>query len=377
MNNTPDNLETDPLEAPDADYLDSASHDEDAPARVPQSFWKGVWWRMRHNRRGMVGFVFVVGMLLVSLLSPLIANNQPIVCNYQGKWYAPAIVEVFQMRGDGDHWIKKAAPFNKPQFDPKTELGDDDFAIWPLVPWHEYEQTLDYFDPPSADHWLGTDELGRDVLARLIHGASVAMKVGFISMAIATAIGVVLGSLAGYFGGWVDIAISRVIEVVICFPVFFLILSVMVMLEPSITNVMIVIGLTGWTSIARFTRGEFIRCKSLDYVLAAKALGLNHRRIMFRHILPNALTPVLVSVTFGIAGAIMTESGLSWLGFGVQAPAPSWGNMLRTAYDSLRVAPHLVYPPCVMIFLAVLSYNLVGDALRDAIDPQLKKAANV
>jgi peptide/nickel transport system permease protein len=135
---------------------------------------------------------------------------------------------------------------------------------------------------------------------------------------------------------------------------------------------MIVIGLTRWTSIARYARGEFIRIKGQDYVISAKALGIGNWRIMFRHILPNSLAPVLVSVTFGIATAILVEAGLSWLGFGVQAPSPSWGNMLRMAYDSLRTAPYLVYPPCVAIFLAVLAYNLVGDALRDAIDPRLK-----
>ena len=208
----------------------------------------------------------------------------------------------------------------------------------------------------------------------MIHGTSVSVKVGFISMGIAALIGIFVGGLAGYWGGWIDMVISRIIEIVICFPVFFLILAIMVWLEPSITNVMIVIGLTRWTSIARYTRGEFIRIKGQDYVMAARTLGVGHLRIMFRHILPNSLAPVLVSITFGIASAILVEAGLSWLGFGVQAPSPSWGNILRTAYDSLRVAPYMVYPPCVAIFLAVLSYNLVGDALRDAIDPRLRKA---
>ena len=191
----------------------------------------------------------------------------------------------------------------------------------------------------------------------------------------AAVIGIAVGSIAGYCGGKIDMIISRVIEVIVCFPVFFLILAIMVWLEPSITNVMIVIGLTRWTWIARFTRGEFIRIKGHDYVTAARALGISHRSIMFRHILPNSLAPVLVSITFGIASAILVESGLSWLGFGVQAPDPSWGNILRMAYDSLRVAPYLVYPPCVAIFMAVLSYNLVGDSLRDAIDPRLRRAA--
>jgi peptide/nickel transport system permease protein len=241
-----------------------------------------------------------------------------------------------------------------------------------LIPYHEYEQTADFLAPPSAEHWLGTDELGRDVTARMIHGTVISVKVGFVSVGISAIIGIIIGGLAGYWGGWIDIVISRMIEIVICFPVFFLVLAIMVWLEPNIINVMVVIGLTRWTSIARYVRGEFMRIKGQDYVTAARALGVGHGRIMFRHILPNSLAPVLVSITFGIASAILVEAGLSWLGFGVQPPDPSWGNILRTAYDTLRVAPHLVYPPCVAIFLAVLAYNLVGDALRDAIDPRLR-----
>ncbi len=343
-----------------------------AAAPRSEAYWRTVWRRVRRNRRGMAGLTFVVFMMVVASLSPLLASNQPIVCRYKGRLYFPAVVELVQSRGSGPHWINKSPPFNLPQFDAKQELDPNEFAIWPLVPYHEFEQTENFLQPPSSEHWLGTDELGRDVLARMIHGTAVSVKVGFVSMGIAAFIGILVGGTAGYWGGWIDIVISRVIEIVVCFPVFFLILAIMVWLEPNILNVMVVIGLTRWTSIARYTRGEFIRIKSQDYVTAARALGLGHRRIMFRHILPNALAPVLVSMTFGVASAILVEAGLSWLGFGVQPPAPSWGNILRTAYDTLRIAPYLVYPPCVAIFLAVLSYNLVGDALRDAVDPRLK-----
>ncbi len=340
--------------------------------RPSEGYWRSVWQRVRGNRRGLAGVIFIAMMLLIWLFSPLLATNQPVVCKYKGKWYFPAIVEIFQSRGTGPHWIKKAKPFNLPQFDAKTELDADDFAIWPLIPYGEREQTLDFFTAPSAEHWLGTDELGRDIAARMIHGTAVSVKVGFVSMGLAAVIGIIVGAIAGYWGGWVDAIISRIIEIVICFPVFFLILAIMVWLEPNIVNVMIVIGLTRWTSIARYARAEFMRLKTQDYVIAARCLGVGHTRIMFRHILPNSLAPVLVSITFGIASAILVESGLSWLGFGVQAPDPSWGNILRTAYDSLRVAPYMVYPPCIAIFLAVLAYNLVGDALRDAIDPRLR-----
>lgn len=340
-----------------------------------EGYWHSVWRRVCRNRRGMAGLFFVALMFFVWIFSPLLATNQPIVCKYEGKWYCPAIIELFQSRGTGRHWIKKPKPFNLPQFEAKKELSDDDFAIWPLIPYHEYEQTTNFLAPPSASHWLGTDELGRDVAARMIHGTAVSVKVGFVSMGIAAIVGIIIGGIAGYWGGVIDMIISRIIEIVICFPVFFLILAIMVWLEPNILNVMVVIGLTRWTSIARYTRGEFMRIKGQDYVIAARSLGIGHGRIMFRHILPNSLAPVLVSITFGIASAVLVEAGLSWLGFGVQAPNPSWGNILRTAYDSLRVAPHMVYPPCIAIFLAVLAYNLVGDALRDAIDPRLRRGA--
>ncbi len=342
-----------------------------------KSFRAIIWHRLKKNRRAMAGLCFVLLMFAVTIFSPLLANDKPIICKYEGKMYFPGIIQIFQSRGLVDHWIKIGGDFDKPSFNVKAalEANEDNWAIWPLIPFGEYEIDDNcgcWPAPPSAKHWLGTDHVGRDLASRMIHGTSVAVRVGFISMGIAAAVGIFIGGLAGYFGGWVDIIISRVIEIVICFPLFFLILIIMVWLEPNINNVMIVIGLTRWTSIARYTRGEFIRLKNADYVLAAKSLGFGDLRIMFKHMLPNSLAPVMVSITFGIAAAILTEAGLSWLGFGVQPPAPSWGNILRVATSYLQTAPHLMYPPCIAIFLGVFSYNLVGDALRDAIDPRLK-----
>ncbi|MCH9022363.1 MAG: hypothetical protein IID32_06330, partial [Planctomycetes bacterium] len=198
--------------------------------QVWPGYWRSMWRQFRRNRRSMAGLWFVVLMGMVTIFSPLLATNQPIVCRYEGKWYFPAIVEIFQKRGSGTHWMTKAKPFNLPQFEAKKELGSDDFAIWPLIAYHENEQTLEYFARPSWEHWLGTDELGRDIAARMIHGTSIAFAVGFLSMGIAAVIGILVGAVAGYCGGWVDIVISRIIEVVICFPVFFLILAMMVWL---------------------------------------------------------------------------------------------------------------------------------------------------
>jgi peptide/nickel transport system permease protein len=321
----------------------------------------------------MAGLVVVVLLLAIGFLAPLVANEQPIVCRYDGELYFPGIVETLHNIPFGSSVFSKGKPFSLVTFSFKEsfDAARGDWAVMPPVPYGPLELPSAPHRPPSGKHWLGTDEVGRDVLARLIHGTSISMRVGFISMGIAAVVGIVLGALAGYFGGWIDLVLSRVIEIVMCFPTFFLILAILAWLPPRIENVMVVIGLTRWVTIARYARGEFIRLREQDYAVAARALGARHGRIIFRHLLPNSLAPVMVSITFGIAAAILVEAGLSWLGFGVQPPQPSWGNVLRSGYNNLQTAAHMVPPACVAIFLAVLSFNLVGDALRDVIDPRL------
>jgi peptide/nickel transport system permease protein len=224
--------------------------------------------------------------------------------------------------------------------------------------------------PPSSAHLFGTDELGRDVLTRVIYGARVSLKVGFVAVGIAVAIGTVVGLFAGFYGGWADSLLMRVVDIMLCFPTFFLILAVIAMLEPSIWYIMIIIGLTGWMGVARLVRAEVLSLKSRDFVLAARVLGASDLRIIFRHILPNALSPVLVSATLGVAGAILTESALSFLGIGVQPPTPSWGNILTSGKDYIEFAWWLSLFPGVAILVTVLSYNLVGEGIRDALDPR-------
>ncbi|MAB81237.1 MAG: hypothetical protein CMJ89_17970 [Planctomycetes bacterium] len=218
---------------------------------------------------------------------------------------------------------------------------------------------------------LGTDGLGRDLLVRSIYGARISLSVGLVSTAILAVIGVLAGALAGYFGGRVDLLISRLIEVVICFPVFFLILGVVVFVGQSLLTIMIVVGLFRWTGIARLTRAEFLRLKELDFVVAAKALGLSTPRILLRHMLPNAISPLLVAATFSVAAGLSIESALSFLGFGVREPIPSWGGLVRSSLNPahwwIQVFPGL------LIFMTVLCYNLVGDAIRDAMDPRLPR----
>ena len=224
--------------------------------------------------------------------------------------------------------------------------------------------------PPSAEHWFGTDELGRDVLTRVIFGARVSLKVGFVAVGIAVLIGTVVGLFAGFYGGWIDTLLMRVVDIMLCFPTFFLILAVITMLEPSIYYIMIIIGLTGWMGVARLVRAEVLSLKSRDFILAARVLGASDLRIIFRHVLPNALSPVLVSATLGVAGAILTESALSFLGIGVQPPTPSWGNILTSGKDYIEFAWWLSLFPGVAILVTVLSYNLVGEGIRDALDPR-------
>lgn len=225
---------------------------------------------------------------------------------------------------------------------------------------------------PSSGHPLGTDELGRDVFSRMLQGAHISLLVGFVAVGIALAIGVVIGSLAGYFGGKTDTILMRFVDVVLCFPSFFLILTVVALLEPSFWNVMIVIGLTSWPGVSRLVRAEFLSLKERDFVMSVRALGAGTGRIIFRHILPNALTPVMVLATLEVAGAILTESGLSFLGFGVQPPQPTWGNILTAGRMYVFDAWWLTVFPGLAILTTVLSFYLFGEGLRDALDPKLK-----
>ena len=226
--------------------------------------------------------------------------------------------------------------------------------------------------PPSLHHYLGTDQLGRDVFSRMLHGAKVSLSVGFVAVAISILIGILVGAVAGYYGGWVDALLMRFVDIMLCFPSFFLILTVVALLGPSLFKVMVVIGITSWMGTSRFVRAEFLSLRERDFVQAAKALGVRDPRIIFRHILPNALAPVFVTATLDVASAILVEAGLSFLGFGVQPPAPSWGNILTEGRTYIFDAWWLTVFPGLAILITVLSFNLAGEGLRDALDPRLR-----
>lgn len=272
------------------------------------------WYRFLRNKLALAGGIVVVLLFAVSLLAPVIAPYDPNAINVDG-----------------------------------------------------------VLEPPSREHLLGTDQLGRDVLSRMIWGSRISLKVGFVATGIAMLIGTVLGAVAGYYGRWIDSLIMRFVDVMLCFPAFFLILAVIALLEPSIWNIMIVIGLTGWMGITRLVRADFISLKERDFVQAARVIGATDVRIIFRHILPNAMASVLVAATLGVAGAILTESALSFLGIGVQPPTPSWGNILTAGKDNIDIAWWLSLYPGLAILITVLGYNLLGEGIRDSLDPRLRE----
>lgn len=245
-------------------------------------------------------------------------------------------------------------------------------ARW-VAPYDPYHlDAWNVLTAPSSEHWLGTDDLGRDVLSRLIFGAQISLKVGFVSIGIAVVLGCIVGLASGYYGGWVDTILMRFVDIMLCFPAFFLILAIIAFLEPSIWYIMAVIGCTGWMGVARLVRAEVLSIKEQDYVMAARCIGCSDLRIMMVHILPNALSPVLVAATLGVAGAILTESALSFLGIGVQPPTASWGSMLTSGKDYIEFAWWLSLFPGLAILVTVLAYNLFGEGIRDALDPRTR-----
>lgn len=223
---------------------------------------------------------------------------------------------------------------------------------------------------PSMQHWMGTDGLGRDVLSRMLFGGRISLLVGLVAVGISTAIGILLGALAGFYRGWVDTMIMRIVDIMLSIPSFFLILAVIAFLTPSIINIMIVIGLTSWMGVTRLVRAEFLSLNDREFVLASRTLGAKNARLIFTHLLPNSLTPIIVSAVLGVAGAVLMESGLSFLGLGVQAPQASWGNILTDGKEYIQFAWWLSLFPGLAILITVLGYNLLGEGLRDALDPR-------
>lgn len=291
-----------------------AGHNAALPrTKAGESLSMRAWRRFRRHKLAMASLIFLGIMIVAALAAPLVAGSDPIAMN------------------------------------PRQTMA-----------------------APSMDHPLGTDLAGRDIWARLVYGTRVSLAVGLVSVSISLAITLLLGTLAGYYGGAVDMIIMRLTDIMMVFPGLVLIIAVVSVIGPSIFNVMIVLGVLGWTGTTRLLRGQILSVRELDYVLAARATGVPDRRIMWAHVLPNAIAPLLVAATFGVAGAILTEAGLSYLGLGVLPPTPSWGSMLNAA-NSITVLERnwwVWIPPGVAVMLTVMAINFTGDGLRDALDPR-------
>jgi len=286
------------------------SAEDERPASSPRQL---AWQRFRRNRLAMVGLITIIVLSVIAILADFVAPADPL------------------------------------KIDTKA-----------------------FGKPPTLTHLLGTDQSGRDALSRLIFGTRVSLSVGLVAVSIYLTIGTVLGAIAGYRRGLVDATIMRITDTVMSFPALIIILAVIPVLGPSIFNIMLVIGLLGWPAVARLVRGEFLSLREREFTLAARGIGASDRRIIFRHILPNVAGPLVVVASFGIADAIITEAGLSFLGLGVQPPEPSWGQMLNNAIDvgTILEKPWLWLAPAIAIAITVLSINFIGDGLRDALDPR-------
>ncbi len=408
----------------------TAGHDDDGAARL--SYSALVFAELRRNRVAMAGLWCILVLFVLAVCAPLVSLNQPLLWNTGGVWTAPLLPALFNrllfensidilfnlllvtapiyvlvyvllakrtptkrvrllLSIAAVHTLlfasvapERIGPWSNPlhrstsvvnyreEFEQLKAQGRSVTALFPLHRYG-YRETnpLESVEPPNRRHWLGTDTEGRDVLARMIYGTRISLTIGVVAVAIYVVIGVVLGALAGYFGGFIDSLISRFIEVMICFPSFFLILTLAALIEKrSIFHVMIIIGMTSWTGVARLIRAEFLKHRGLEYAQAALALGIPKRRIIFGHILPNAIAPVLVSATFGIASAILVESSLAFLGIG-DVTVASWGETLNAG--RLEGKLWLILAPGFAIFFVVTVFNLVGEGLRDALDPKQRR----
>ncbi len=300
---------------PEIEEFEAALEKERIHGRT--ALWRDVWHRLRHNKMAMAGLAIIVLLVLVAALAPFLAPYDP--------------NEQVEIRTPGG--VKQA---------------------------------------PSGKHWLGTDELGRDILSRLIYGSRISVEVGIIAVAISLIIGLFFGALAGYFGGWADSVIMRSADVFFAFPTVLGAIAIMTVLGPGLINVFIAIGVLGWATIARIFRGSILSVKENEYVEAARALGASHSRIIWRHIMPNAIQPIIVYATMSVGGAILAEAWLAFLGLGQQPPTPSWGNMLAEYLPFYTTHPWMMFIPGTAIVLSVLAFILLGDGLRDALDPRLR-----
>ena len=321
--------------------------------RAESSSWRDIWRRFRRSTIAMIALVYVMFVAVIALFAPLIASSKPLMVRTMSGLQFPALHDLFRTR----EGIEPLQPGH--------------VIVHAPIPHSPLEvDVVHRLSAPTPDHHFGTDDLGRDVLARLVHGARVSLTVAILAAAIALFAGSFFGAIAGFYGGWIDWIVSRMIEVVLCFPFLFLVLAIVGLFGPSMYTIIIALGATTWTDEARYVRGEILRIRELEFAHAARAIGARDARIIFRHLLPNALAPALVSANFAVAMAILTESSLSFLGIGIPLPAATWGGMLSIAELYIDYAWWLVLFPGIAIFTTVAAFNVVGDRFREALDPR-------
>jgi len=373
-----------------------------------ETYVQRTWRHFSADSFARNGLRIVIALFIMAAFAPFLANSHAIIRMADGQWSFPVFHSLqpiewrflFYVPLAGMIYLCRNRFFAKPGHSvlylaalivlieifigfthPVNDTTNDrdrpaSFKLMPPIPYSPIESTPDSFSPPSWKHLCGTDSTGRDIAARMLHGARTSLSIGFVAQSIALTIGVAIGGLAGYYRGWIDIGTCRFIEIMDCFPPLLLILVAINLFDSDKGNnmfyIMAVIGLTSWTGVARLVRGEFLRLSALPFTLAAKALGASDGRIILRHLLPNSLGPILVAGTFGVASAILIESSLSFLGFGMQAPTPSWGDILSDARRYIDFAWWLAFFPGLAILITIMSYNFVGEGLRDAVDPRLR-----
>lgn len=334
-------------------------------ARTP---WRRAWERFRRNRTGYCSLWAFMVLLGLALLSPLLANERPLIAHYEGHTYFPFLFEYPETRFGGDFLtpVDWYDPFIHAQF-----AKDGNWALFTLIRYSpnsvNYTDYQSYPAPPSRIHWLGTDPNGRDIVARLLFGFAISVAFAIALTIVGTLVGIAAGAVQGYFGGWVDLAGQRLIDIWNAVPILYILIILAAMFEPSILLLLFLFAIFGWTQLSDYTRAEFLRNRSLEFVKAARAMGLSHWRIIRRHILPNSMTPVITFLPFRMSEAILGLAALDFLGLGVPSSIPSLGELLRFSKENLD-AWWLGVPTFLVLVATLLLLTFIGDALRDAFD---------
>jgi microcin C transport system permease protein len=339
----------------------------------PQSPGQRAWTRFRRNRLGFGSLLLFMALFVMSLCAELLSNDKPLIARYQGHWYAPIVQTLPETTFGGDFSTPTdfLDPFIQKQF---AQPGN--WALYPINPYHH--STLNYFAkepnpaPPSKDNWLGTDDRGRDLMARLLYGFRISVLFALALTFFGTVLGVLTGALQGFFGGVTDLAMQRFIEIWGAMPELYLLIIFSAVFDPSITLLLVLLGLFGWMGLSDYVRAEFLRNKQLDYVRSARALGLSNSQIIWRHVLPNSLTPVVTFLPFRMSGAILALTSLDFLGLGVPPGTPSLGELLAQGKNNIDAWWISLFTFAVLV-VTLMSLTFMGDALRDALDP--RKAA--